>query len=106
MPVFIIVAISAIGVIADLFMKWAGKGPGIDWKWAILGVILYTLTLPGVFFAIKYVKLSAFGAIYSVCTILLLVLVGVLNCNEKLTIYEIGGVAAAVVSVILLSRFA
>jgi drug/metabolite transporter (DMT)-like permease len=54
----------------------------------------------------KHIKLSSLGVIYSLTTVLLLVAIGVFYFHEKLNIYEIIGIVAAIVSVILLSRFA
>jgi len=108
MPAFLIIILaSVVGVAADFFMKLAGQADKpTDWKWLILGVVLYALTLPCTFLAIKYSKLASFGVIYSLATFLLLVIVGVSYFHEKLNPYEIAGVVMAVASVFLLARFA
>jgi small multidrug resistance pump len=67
--------------------------------------VLYSTTAFAWVFVMRHLKLAAIGVIYSVCMILLLTGMGVLFFNEKLNRYEVIGIALAVGSVVLLSRF-
>jgi len=105
--ILLVVFTSALGVLGDFFFKLAGREPGMtNFKLIAVGVLCFASTLGGIFLALKLMKLSTFGAVYSVTTILLLVAVGVFYFHEKLNVFEMLGVAAALVSVVLLSRFA
>jgi multidrug transporter EmrE-like cation transporter len=104
---FLIILTSLIGVAGDFFFKLANSaGRPTDWKWVAAGIVLYVLTVPSCFWALKYSKLSSFGVIYSLSQFLLLVVLGILYFHEKLNIYEMIGVIMAVASIFLLARFA
>lgn len=106
-PIILIVVLSTIGVLGDVFLKIAGAGQkNIDIKWFILGVITYASTAFGWFYVIKHVKLSSVGILYSLSTAFILVGVGVVYFRESLNVYEIIGVILAITSLFLLSRFA
>ena len=103
----LVIFLSIIGVIGDFFIKIAGNGEKfINIKFFISGLIIYALTAFGWFYALKQMKLSTLGVVYSLSTILLLVALGVIYFHEKLKIQEIVGIIAAIISMILLSRFA
>ena len=104
--VLLVFLLGVVGVAADFFMKLAGQGPKMDYRWLGVAILCYVLTLPCTFFAIKFIKLSSFGVIYSLATFLLLVALGVFYFHEKLNIFEITGVVLAIASVFLLARFA
>jgi drug/metabolite transporter (DMT)-like permease len=105
--IFLIIGMALIGVIGDFFIKISGDGPTyISWKWFILGFTIYALTAVGWFFAFKHVKVSTLGVFYALSTVLFLVMLGVFYFKESLNSYEIAGVGAAVVAIILLGRFA
>ena len=106
-PILIVIFLSAIGVIGDYFIKLAGHGQKfIEMKWFIIGFLIYSSTAFGWFYVMKHIKLSSLGVIYALTSVLLLVAVGVFFFHEKLNVYEIIGIIAAIASVILLSRFA
>jgi drug/metabolite transporter (DMT)-like permease len=54
----------------------------------------------------RYVKLSVLGVLYAVTCAVLLVFLGVAQFHERLVWQEVMGVAFALVSLVLLSRFA
>lgn len=103
----IAVGLALVGVIADSFIKIAGKGPKfIDWRWFVLGSVVYISTIFGWFYVLKYLKLTTIGVYYSVSILLSLVIVGTFYFKESLNVYEIIGVITAIASIILLGRFA
>src|SRR5262245_20806346 len=98
-PIFIITFLAVVGVVADFFIKLSGsRTKSIELKWFVIGAILYASTTIGWLYVMKHVKLSSIGVIYSLTTLLLLVAVGVFYFHEKLNVYEIIGIVAAVVS--------
>ncbi|MBI4092851.1 MAG: transporter [Candidatus Kerfeldbacteria bacterium] len=106
-PILVIILLSTVGVIGDYFIKLAGHGQRfIETKWFVIGFIIYASTAFGWFYVMKHIKLSSLGVIYSLTTVLLLVAIGVFSFHEKLNVYEIIGIIAAITSVILLSKFA
>src|SRR3989344_6439208 len=103
----LIILLSIVGVARDFFIKLSGNGPKyIEYKWFILGLAIYASTAFGWFFVMKEIKLATLGAFYAVSIVLLLTAVGVFYFGEKLNYFEMGGIAAALVSVVLLMRFA
>ena len=106
-PILVVVFLAIVGVIGDFFIKLSGHGPKfMDVKWFIVGSLVYISTIAGWFYVMKHIKLSSLGVIYSLTTILFLVVIGVFYFHEKLNIYEIVGIITAIVSIILLTRFA
>jgi drug/metabolite transporter (DMT)-like permease len=105
--IFLVILLAAIGVVGDFFIKLSGDGEKfIDVKWFVVGSLAYLSTIVGWFYVMKHIKLSSLGVIYALTTVILLVVVGVFYFHEKLNIYEIISVIAAIVSIILLGRFA
>ena len=102
-----VVGLTALGIAGDFFMKLAGKGPRfVEWKWFIIGAIVWSLTIPGWFFILKYMKLATAGAIVSVVVVVALTLIGTFYFKEALNAYEIIGIVAAMIALGLLARFA
>lgn len=103
LPFLIIILLSLIGVLGDFFIKLSGSGVKfIEYKWFIIGLLIYASTSFGWFFVMKYVKLSVLGVLYSISTALFLLILGVLFFKEKLNFYEYAGVLTAIISLILL----
>lgn len=103
----IIVGLSLIGVWGDYFIKMSGNHPEkyIDYKYFIIGLLLFSSTAIGWFFVMKHIKLSTLGVIYGVTTILALTLIGTLFFKENLNFYEIIGLILGLSSIFLLVRF-
>jgi|SRR3989338_10050317 len=107
MAVFLIIALSLLGVLGDYFIKLAGNGEKyIEPKWFILGTLIFASTAVGWFFAMKHVKLGSLGIIYATTTVLALVVVGAMFFKETLNTYEIVGIITGIISIVLLARFA
>jgi small multidrug resistance pump len=103
----LIVLLALIGVLADAFLKYAGQGPAyIKLTWFIVGFLIYASTAIGWFYAMKHIKLSSLGVIYALTTVVALTLVGVFYFKEKLTAPEMLGLTLAIISIVLLKKFA
>jgi len=100
------VILSFIGVAGDFFIKLAGKGKIVEWKWLILGMIIYASTSFGWFYAMRNVKLSILGVYYAIFTILFLTVLDTVYFHDRLSFLEIVGIALAIISLIILARFA
>lgn len=105
--IFIVVLMSAFGVIGDYFIKLSGNSQKYMLvRWFVLGLLIYSFSAFGWFFVMKHIKLSTLGVYYALTTVILLVGLGLIVFKETLNIYEIIGVLLAVASLILLARFA
>lgn len=103
----IAVFLAFAGVVGDFFIKLSGKGPRfMEIRWFILGFLIYALTAFGWFFAMKNVRLSTLGVFYAISTILFLVVLDTFYFKETINAYEIAGVVLAIISLMLLGKFA
>ena len=85
----------------------AGEGKKfIEPKYFIIGLVVYASTAFGWFFVMKHEKLSTLGVFYAVTTVLFLTLVSVFYFKESINAYEIAGIALAIVSLVIMGRFA
>jgi len=101
------VLLALVGVTGDYFIKLAGGGKRfVEPKWFILGMAVYALTAFGWLLVMKEIKLTTLGVYYALFTILFLTIVSVLFFREQLNGYEVIGIALAVISIVLLGRFA
>ena len=106
-PIIIAVFLSFVGVVGDFFIKLSGSGHKfMEIKWFILGFIIYGLTAFGWFYVMKNMKLATLGVFYAISTIIFLIIVGVFYFKESLNVYEIVGIGLAIISLIILGRFA
>ncbi|MFA6027863.1 MAG: hypothetical protein WC752_02975 [Patescibacteria group bacterium] len=107
MAILIGIAISIITVIADAFVKHASLQNSFSgWRMLIIGAVIYGLTALGWFFVMRKIKLSTIGVLYGVSCVVLLTLVSVFYFKEKINPIEIFGIVLAIISLIILSRFA
>ena len=105
--VIVTIAFSVIGVLGDYFLKLASaRDQPLRTGWFYLGFALYASTAFGWVFVMKNLKLATISVLYSVSLILLLTAVGVVLFRESLSYFEVIGIVLAVVSLVLLMRFA
>jgi multidrug transporter EmrE-like cation transporter len=103
----LVVLLSLIGVVGDFFVKLAGSGTKfIELRWFIIGFLIYASTAFGWFFVMKHIKLATLGVFYAVSTVLFITIVGVFYFKESLNVYEVVGIVTAIISIVLLGRFA
>lgn len=101
------VAFSLVGVLGDYFLKLASaREESHKSGWFYLGFALYASTAFGWVFVMKHLKLATISIVYSVSMMLLLTVVGVVLFGESLNFYEVVGLVLAIVSLVLLMRFA
>lgn len=102
-----VIVLTLVTVFGDIMLRLAGSGSKfIEWKWFIIGFLVYCLTAAGWFLIMKHLKFATIGVFYGISTLLLLVLIGVFYFKEALNIYEIIGIVLAVISMVLLGKFA
>lgn len=95
-----------VGVAGDFFVKIAGKGKIVEWKWLILGMIIYASTAFGWLYSMRHVKLSTLGVYYAIFTIFFLTILDTAYFRDRLSFLEIVGILLAIISLIILARFA
>ena len=102
--ILITIFLSAVGVLADYFLKLASEDSNsLLSRHFYIGFLIYSSTAFGWVFVMKHIKLASIGVIYPVSTALLLTALGVLVFKEALKWQEYVGVAMAVGSMLLLS---
>jgi small multidrug resistance pump len=105
--VLVTIAFSMIGVLGDDFLKLASaREQPLRTSWFYIGFTLYASTAFGWVFVMKHLKLATISVLYSVSLVLLLTAVGVVLFQESLNYFEVIGIVLAVVSLVLLMRFA
>lgn len=103
----VVVLLSVLGVVGDYFLKRASAEERFLWnRWFPVGIAIYASTAFGWVYALRNMKLATIGVVYSMCMILFLAILGIVVFKERLAIGELAGIAMAVGSLILLSRFA
>ena len=107
LAILVTIAFSLIGVLGDYFLKLASeRAAPLRTGWFYLGLTLYASTAFGWVFVMRHLKLATISVLYSVSMVLLLTTLGVAVFKESLNYYEIAGIALAVASLVLLTRFA
>lgn len=108
LTVFLIgIGLSIITVFGDGLIKEASLQKGFaGWQMLIMGAVIYGLTAFGWFFVMRRIKLSTLGVLYGVSCIIFLALVSVFFFKEKLNPMEIFGIILAIISLLILARFA
>src|SRR5689334_17814780 len=107
LAVAVTVAFSVVGVVGDYFLKLAsGADNPLRSRWFYIGFLVYASTAFGWVFVMRHLKLGTIGVVYSVSMVLLLTLVGTLWFEESLSYQEMAGIVLAILSLILLMRFA
>ena len=107
LAVLVTIAFSVINVLGDYFLKLAnGREQPLRTSWFYLGFALCASTAFGWVFVMKHLKLATISVLYSVSLVLLLTTVGVLLFRESLNYFEVIGIVLAVISLVLLMRFA
>ena len=107
LAVLITITFSVIGVLGDYFLKLAsGREQPLRTGSFYIGFILYASTAFGWVFVMKHLKLATISVLYSVSLVLLLTAIGVVLFRESLNYFEVVGIMLAVISLVLLMRFA
>ncbi len=105
-PVLVTVGFSVVGVVGDTLLKFASaqKQP-MRSAWFYAGFAVYASTAFGWVYVMRHLKLATIGVVYSVSMVLLLTIIGAVGFREHLNGYELAGIAMAVGSLLLLTRF-
>src|SRR5262245_34925441 len=97
--------LSGVGVAADAVLKLASAHERpLRTGWFVLGCALSLTFAVGWVFLMQYMKIATAGIVYAVASALLLVFVGVVFFEERLSPSEMTGIAMALGAVILLGR--
>ena len=107
LALLVTIAVSVVGVLGDYFLKLssASEQP-LRTRWFYVGFAVYASTAFGWVFVMRHLKLATISVVYSISMVLLLTAVGVVLFGESLNRYELAGIALAMVSLVLLMRFA
>jgi small multidrug resistance pump len=107
LPLLVTFGFSLLGVVGDYFLKVASASAHPFRTLAFyVGFAVYGSTAFGWLFAMRHLKLATISTLYSVSIILLLTALGVVAFQETLRAGEVVGIVLALVSLVLLVRFA
>jgi len=101
----IVVGLSALTVLADILIKKAADQNQMLSLFFVGGALIYGFSAFGWFHALRAINLATLGGIYSLSTVIMLVLSGVLFFDERLKPAEIGVIMMSILSIIWLWRF-
>lgn len=96
----------SMALVADYFLKIAGTKPTMFNLYFLGGTLIYLCTAFVWYFVLKNIEFTEANLFYSLFTILLSVVIGTLIFREPLELLEVVGIAMAIGSIILLTRFA
>jgi len=105
LPLLAVFLMVSIALLADYFLKIAGTKASIVNRYFFGGMALYSLTAFLWYFVLRNIKFSQANVFYSIFTILLSVVIGLIVFKEHLNLIEGIAIVMAVVSLIILSRF-
>jgi multidrug transporter EmrE-like cation transporter len=106
LAIVVTIAFSLVGVVGDYFLKLASaNSESLKSREFYIGFVVYASTAFGWVFVMKHLKLATVGVVYSISMVLLLTAIGVFRFKESLNGYELAGLAMAVGSLLLLTRF-
>jgi hypothetical protein len=99
--------LSILAVIGDYFLKRA-SADGAPFRTGafLVGFVIYASTAFGSVFVFRHLKLATSGGVYAVCLVLALTFMGLIGFRETLRTHEMLGIAMAIASLVLLTRFA
>jgi drug/metabolite transporter (DMT)-like permease len=107
LAILVAVLLSALGALADYFLKLAsGEEQIVCNKWFAVALVIYSSTIFGWVFVVKSMKLASVGVVYSICMVLFLSFTGIVFFKERLSYPEVIGIGLALASLTLLARFA
>jgi drug/metabolite transporter (DMT)-like permease len=99
--------LSILAVIGDYFLKRASAdGTPFRTTAFLVGFVIYASTAFGSVFVFRHLKLATSGGVYAVCLVLALTVMGLVGFRETLRATEVVGIAMAICSLVLLTRFA
>jgi len=91
----------------DALIKSASSKIGFSgWKQLVIAAVIYAGTALGWFFVLRKIKLSSGVMIYTLSLILFVILISVFCFKEEIKPIEYFGIAMAIASLLILSRFA
>lgn len=92
-----------ISVVGDTFFGYAAKsGPGYNFKWFIVGWVIYGISAIAWVIGYKHEKFAIVATLYSVFLVLFSVLIGYFIFKEKLTHGQFLGIVLGFISLFLL----
>jgi drug/metabolite transporter (DMT)-like permease len=107
LAVIMTAVLSLLAVVADYFLKRASAAEApFRTGTFLIGFVIYASTAFGTVFVFRHLKLATSGVVYAVCLVLMLTVLGIVGFRETLKPVEMLGIAMAIGSLVLLTRFA
>jgi drug/metabolite transporter (DMT)-like permease len=107
LAVIMTAVLSLLAVVGDYFLKRASAAEApFRTGTFLIGFVIYASTAFGTVFVFRHLKLATSGVVYAVCLVLMLTVLGIVGFRETLKPVEMLGIAMAIGSLVLLTRFA
>jgi drug/metabolite transporter (DMT)-like permease len=107
LAVIVTAVLSLLAVVGDYFLKRASAAEApFRTGTFLIGFVIYASTAFGTVFVFRHLKLATSGVVYAVCLVLMLTVLGIVGFRETLKPVEMLGIAMALGSLVLLTRFA
>lgn len=104
LALLVVIALSALTALADVLVKKAAEINRIDSIYLVLAAGIFGASAYGWYFTLKHINLATLGGVYSLVTVLLLVLAGTVFFGEKLKFPDILVLAMSVIALIVFWR--
>jgi len=101
----VVIALSALTVLADILIKKAADANQMFSFFLLSGALIYGFSAFGWFHALRSINLSTLGGIYSLSTVIMLVLSGVIFFGERPKPMEIFIIVMSIVAILALWRY-
>lgn len=99
----VLVGLSIISMVGDVCMKYAAQGSSVQMGWFGLSIVVYMSAYPGWLYVMRRAPLSHVGALWSACSVVVLVGAGLVLFRETLTLRSAAGIACAIATIWLMS---
>jgi small multidrug resistance pump len=107
LAVIVTAGLSLLAVVGDYFLKRASAAEApFRTTTFLIGFVIYASTAFGTVFVFRHLKLATSGVVYAMCLVLMLTVLGMVGFRETLKPAEMLGIAMAICSLVLLTRFA
>jgi small multidrug resistance pump len=107
LAVIVTAGLSLLAVVGDYFLKRASSADApFRTGTFLIGFVIYASTAFGTVFVFRHLKLATSGVVYAICLVLMLTVLGIVGFRETLKPAEMLGIAMALGSLVLLTRFA
>lgn len=101
----LVLGMSCMALLADYLLKKAGEQQSQFNLYFLMGMVIYAATAFIWYEVLKNLKFGTANIFYSVITLLLSLVVGIVVFKDNISVIEVVGILMALGSIVILSRF-